>query len=50
MALPIPGRLRKILESAGFASVGIEDLREKLPTGGGLGLDDAVKWFLDVEF
>ncbi len=43
-------RIRKILDSAGFADVVIEDIREKLLIGGGLGLEDAVKWFLDVEF
>lgn len=45
-----PDRLRRILDSAGFADVAIEDIREKLLIGGGLGLDDAAKWFLDVEF
>jgi len=45
-----PDRLARILDSAGFADGAIEDIREKLLIGGGLGLDNAVKWFLDVEF
>jgi len=45
-----PDRIREILDSAGFADVAIEDVREKLLIGGGLGLEDAVKWLLDVEF
>ena len=49
-ALANPDLIGKILESAGFAGIEIEDAREKLLVGGGLGLDDAVKWFLDVEF
>ena len=42
--------IRKILDSAGFTDVTIEDVCAKLLIGGGLGLEDAVKWFLDVEF
>ena len=40
----------RVLDSAGFDAIAIEDTREKLLIGGGLGLDDVVKWFLDVEF
>ena len=42
--------VREILDSAGFVNIELEDTRQKLPVGGGLGLDDAVKWYLEVEF
>jgi len=45
-----PYLIRKILDSAGFVEVIVEDMREKLPIGGGLALDDAAEWFLRVEF
>ena len=44
-----PDLIRKILDSAGFVEVTVEDMREKLPVGGGLTLDDAAEWFLSVE-
>jgi len=45
-----PYLIRKILDSAGFVEVIVEDMREKLPMGGRLALDDAAQWFLRVEF
>ena len=44
------GFIAKVLDSAGFTDIGIEDMRVKLPIGGGLGLDDAAKWFVNVAF
>jgi SAM-dependent methyltransferase len=45
-----PAFIREILDSAGFVKIEIDDVREELPIGGGLGLDDSVKWYLNVEF
>ncbi len=45
-----PDLIRKILDSAGFADIAIENTREKLLIRGGLGPDDAVRWVFDVEF
>ena len=45
-----PDLIRRILDSAGFTGIEVDNLLETLPIGGGLGLDDAVKWTLDVQF